>query len=224
MNNIHTNIYYDNITQHQTIKQITQTDIEEYTKQITGNLNIIGITGRKYSGKDTVGEFLVKNYNYERIAYADALKDVARDIFNFDDEQLYGSKKEEIDEYWGITPRHALQFIGTDLFRNHIGELKPQFEKDIWILVVKRKILKRLKENPNAKFVITDVRFPNELNAIKDLGGVTFKLERKNNANNDMHESEILIDALKTDFVITNNNTKEYLFDRVKSIMDSGCM
>ena len=160
------------------------------------DIKIIGITGRKFSGKDTLGNYFVENYGFEKIAYADALKEAVRAIFDFNDEQLYGNKKEELDDFWEITPRQTLQFVGTDLFRNHIHELAPNIKKDIWIRVVKRKIANKLKKNPNAKFIITDVRFPDELEAIKDLGGITIKIQR-NNISNDIHASEILIDNLK---------------------------
>lgn len=144
------------------------------------NIKLIGITGRKYCGKDTLGNYFVEQYGFERMAYADALKEATRCIFDFDDEQLYGNSKEIIDPYWNVTPRQVLQFIGTDLFRNHIKELLPDMGKDIWIHVIKRKIMNKLKKNPNTKIVITDIRFPNELQAIKDLGGITIKIQRDN--------------------------------------------
>ena len=50
---------------------------------------IIGITGRKFSGKDTSGEFLVKNFGYERIAFADALKEGIKLIFGFSSIEKY---------------------------------------------------------------------------------------------------------------------------------------
>jgi len=164
---------------------------------------IIGITGRKYSGKDTLGDFLVTNYGYERIAYADALKEVARIIFDFDDTQLYGDNKETPDEYWNITPRQAFQFIGTDLFRNNCHKLfnTSHTNKDIWIRVVKRKIMNRLKTNPNAKFVVTDIRFPDELDAVKDLGGITIKIKRDT--------TEKRITSLKTDIATITNSLSD---------------
>lgn len=187
----------------------------------TRKIQIIGITGRKFSGKDTTGNYFVDKYGFERIAYADPLKNASREIFDFNDEQLYGNEKETEDEYWGITPRKALQFIGTDLFRNHICELLPGVGKDIWVSVLKRKIMNRLKKNPNAKFVVTDVRFPNELQAIKDLDGITIKIERESVNNKDTHESETLIDELETDFVFSNNGTKEELFNQLKETFES---
>ncbi len=179
---------------------------------------IIGITGQKFSGKNTLGDYFVENYNYEQIAYADALKDAVKCIFDFDDEQLYGSKKEEIDEFWGITPRQVLQFVGTDLFRNHIHELLPSIGKDIWIHVVKRKIINKMKKKPNSCFVITDARFNNEVDMIKQLGGTVIKL-RRNTGHQDNHESEILIDSLPSDYEFENNGSKEELYDKVMKVL-----
>lgn len=185
------------------------------------NIQIIGITGRKFSGKDTTGGYFVERHGFERLAFADPLKNAAHEIFGFNNDQLYGNEKEIIDQYWKITPRQALQFIGTDLFRNHICELLPDMGKDIWVYVLKRKITNELKKNPAAKFVITDVRFPNELQAIKELGGITIKIKRTSVSNNDEHESEILIDGLITDFVLQNDGTKEDLFDQLSKKLDS---
>jgi hypothetical protein len=180
---------------------------------------IIGITGQKFSGKDTLGSHFVKNYNYEQIAYADALKDAVKCIFDFDDEQLYGSKKEEIDEFWGTTPRQVLQFVGTDLFRNHTHELMPNVGKDIWIQVVKRKIMNKMKKNPNVCFVITDARFHNEVDVVKQLGGTVIKL-RRNTGCQDNHESETLIDSLPADYEFENNGSKEELYEKVMKVLE----
>jgi hypothetical protein len=180
---------------------------------------IIGITGKKYSGKDTLGSYFVNNYKYEQIAYADALKDAVKCIFDFDDEQLYGTKKEEVDEFWGKTPRQVLQFVGTDLFRNHTHELMPNIGKDIWVQVVKRKIMNKMKKDPNARFVITDARFHNEVDVIKQLGGTVIKLKRDTGCQ-DIHESEALIDSLPSDYEFENNSSKEELYEKVRGTLD----
>jgi dephospho-CoA kinase len=51
-------------------------------------INIIGITGKKFSGKDTLGDYFVNNHGYIRLAFADALKNACAEIFGFDFEQL----------------------------------------------------------------------------------------------------------------------------------------
>ena len=176
---------------------------------------VIGITGQKFSGKDTLGDYFVNELGYTRIAFADALKEAVKCIFDFDDEQLYGSKKEIPDDYWNFSARQALQFVGTDLFRNQISTLSPHIEKNIWVHVVKRKILNRIEKDPHAKFVITDARFPNEIDMVKELGGIVIKLRRNNN-NTDTHESEALIESLYCDYDISNNDTKENLYMTIK--------
>ena len=170
---------------------------------------IIGIAGKKFSGKDTLGRYLVEQYEYEQIAYADPLKEIGK-LFGFNDEQLYGKKKEDIDDFWEITPRHFLQFVGTDLFRNVSDKLCPKMGENTWTNIVK----KRIQENPNKHYVITDVRFPNEAQLVKELGGTIIKLQRENQ-NNDLHASEALIDALPADFIFENNDTKENLYNNV---------
>ena len=75
---------------------------------------IIGFLGNKGSGKDTAGNYLVKHHNYKRYAFADPIKEIARHLFNLDDTQLYGDKKDMIDERWNLTPRTIFQRLGTE--------------------------------------------------------------------------------------------------------------
>jgi len=174
---------------------------------------IIGVTGRKFNGKDTLGNYYVENYGYKRLAFADALKDACREIFGFTNEQLYGNEKEVIDKYWNVAPRTVLQYVGTELFRDQLGVIMPDIGKDIWLKVVEKKILDELKNNPNAKFVITDVRFPNECEMIKNLGGVVIRVKR-DAVNNipDCHSSELAIEKLDVSVELSNNGTKDELF------------
>ena len=66
---------------------------------------IIGISGKKRSGKDTVADFLIQEYGFIKYGFADPIKQIAKIIFGFNEEQLYGDKKEEIDKIWKIKPR-----------------------------------------------------------------------------------------------------------------------
>jgi hypothetical protein len=181
---------------------------------------IIGISGRKYSGKDMLGKYLIKNHGYTRLAFADPLKEAAKCIFGFSDEQVYGDKKEEIDPFWNISPRQVLQYLGTNLLRNNMKEILPEVGTDLWVHVLKRQILQKIKKDSSAKFVITDVRFPNEIEFIKSMGGITIKLKRNLKKKNQLytHESEMLIDELETDFEFDNNKTKKDLFNQASVI------
>ena len=63
-------------------------------------IQLIGICGNKFNGKDTIADYLVKNYGYTKISLSDSLKHALQEIFCFSDEQLWGSQKEIIDVFW----------------------------------------------------------------------------------------------------------------------------
>jgi hypothetical protein len=130
---------------------------------------LIGICGSIGSGKDTVGDILIHEYGYTRMSFATTLKDVVAALFGWDREMLEGltdqarDQRDTPDSFWseklGLawTPRKAMQVIGTDLLRN-------QFHTDMWLNTVEKKI------SEMGKVVITDVRFPNEIEWIKTNG------------------------------------------------------
>ena len=88
---------------------------------------IIGIAGKKGSGKDTAGQYLISKHEFRRYAFGDPVKEVCRLLFGFTDEQLYGTQKEEMTEL-GIRPREAFQKIGTDFGRNYLHNLLPELK------------------------------------------------------------------------------------------------
>ena len=95
---------------------------------------IIAICGAKRCGKDVLAEHIIKKYNYTRLSFADPLKVAVKGLFNFDDDQVGigvdtgTDKKDIIDERWGITPRAALQFFGTEMMQEKIQGLLPGFK------------------------------------------------------------------------------------------------
>jgi hypothetical protein len=133
---------------------------------------LIGIIGCAGAGKDTCGDYLVQHAGYERTSFAKKVKDVAHVAFGWDRDMLEGVTpesrewRERVDEYWGISPRAALQKIGTEMFRTHI-------HPDFWVKAVIKEI-----EAATARFVITDCRFENEVAAIKALGGKIIYIQR----------------------------------------------
>jgi hypothetical protein len=139
------------------------------------------LVGFKGCGKNTVGEYLVDQYGYVGMSFADALKDAVASIFCWDRQMLEGNTpearewREEIDPWWAtkldiphFTPRWMLQNFGTDVMRNH-------FNPDIWISNVERRILNL---GPDAKVVVFDGRFPNEIDLIKGMGGLAARVRR----------------------------------------------
>jgi hypothetical protein len=183
--------------------------------------NIIGICGKKYHGKDTIANHLVDKYGYIRIAFADPIKDICKIVFGLSYEQLNGNIKEKNDEYWKVSPRQLMQFIGTDLFRNNMSSIMPEIGEDIWIHVLLKKISDELLKNPHAKFVITDIRFENELYHITKLNGFIIKVQRNNIINNDNHVSESYIDKLNVDYIINNDDTIDDLNNKINELLNS---
>jgi hypothetical protein len=72
-------------------------------------------------------------------------------------------------------------------------------------------------------WLITDMRFPNELKAIKDKGGISIRVNRHNHPNdinpNTEHPSETALDNEEFDYVIDNNGTIEELIEKVKVVL-----
>lgn len=209
------------------------------------NIIVVGLTGRKRSGKDTTGHHLIEKYGFVRIAFADALKEACKSIFDFSDDQVYGDElKDNIDDYWGHSPREILQLVGTELFRDELPKLCKNISDDIWIRSVERKI-QNLQKKGYTRFVITDIRYPNEAEFVKNINGNIWKIHRPsmnentsnhssepltkkiwkmlsffniyNSTNN--HSSETLIDKLPCDIELTNNSTIEQLYTLVDTIM-----
>jgi len=158
---------------------------------------LIGIVGKNRVGKDTLSNYLVNHYQFTQYSLAQPIKDVARILFDFNDEQLEGNDKEKIDEEWGISPRQFFQQFGTEIMQKNIYKFLPALKKKIplktfWIAKTIKKIQKD-RDNKINKHVISDVRFLHEAKQILELGGYLIKIERpseqeikENNDFNDM--------------------------------------
>ena len=141
---------------------------------------IIGICGLIGSGKGTVADILV-DQGFKKVSFADKLKDGVSTIFGWDRAMLEGDTdesrqwREQRDDFWSnetkmeVTPRLVLQLFGTDCMRNG-------FDDGVWVSLLKKTIL----ENPG-NYVIPDVRFENEINMIRDIGGEIWWTKRGDN-------------------------------------------
>ena len=181
---------------------------------------LIGIIGKKRSGKDTTGDYLVNNKGFVKYSFANPLKRGAMEIFGFTDDQVFGDSKDTVDPIWGVTPRLVLQVMGTELFQYDIQKHIPEFE------VIGRKIwVKRFKQwyenNKHLNVVICDVRFQHEADAILELGGNVWKVQRPSIISVDEHPSEKEMDSITgITSEIINNGTLDDLYHNVDTLLD----
>jgi hypothetical protein len=179
---------------------------------------IIGLSGYAQTGKDTVAQHLVENYGFVRIAFADAIREalyklnpILSDYTGLPGIRLawavdhagWESVKKDSQEC-----RRMLQRFGTEVGRELWGS-------DFWVNVA------MAKTNGIANVVITDVRFPNEYDAIKDNGGQVWRVQKLDNVPVNDHPSETALDSHNFDWVIPNYGTHEDLYSIIDSIMKS---
>jgi hypothetical protein len=158
-------------------------------------VTLVGISGKKRSGKDTMAE-VFSEQGFEQHALAEPIKDACRTIFNFTDEQLYGDQKEEYDPYWERTPREVMQHFGTDAFRETYGE-------DVWV----DSLLQRLRLRLPAAAVVSDVRFPNEVRGIQNASGEVIRIDASERLDHeDDHASETALDDFEGYVRVVENN------------------
>jgi len=165
---------------------------------------ILGVTGYKQSGKDTFARVLIEERGYVNIKFADALKDMIRSVIRIQgvsedeiEDMVEGGEKENYSKYLGgKSPRYAMQTLGTEWGRDIIGE-------DFWVNVTKNRIL-----STKGNVIITDMRFHNECDLIKELGGTTVRINRDGISDDeDTHPSEKNIPSLDVDREIVNNSS-----------------
>lgn len=137
---------------------------------------LIGIVGFIGSGKGTVGSILSEKYEFTQDSFAAPLKDAVAAIFGWDRTLLEGATPESRmwrelpDKFWSekfrkpFSPRLALQLMGTEAGRD-------VFHKDVWVTSL-------LKRSKGRDTVITDVRFKNEINLIKENNGIVVRVRR----------------------------------------------
>jgi len=174
-------------------------------------MKIIGFSGKKQSGKSTAVESIADTnrtshaYVAYALSFADELKRIVLLCFCDGYELLETQKQKDRVLPCQKTVREVLQLVGTDWFR-HI-------DPDCWVRAYKKTIeaAERGLPRPSHKLLILtpDVRFPNEVKCIQELGGHVIRLLRAPFADEDKHESETALDAMTLD-TINFNEGKYY--------------
>jgi hypothetical protein len=193
--------------------------------------NIVGLTGYAQHGKNTIAE-VFEGLGYRPMAFADALREMARrlnPVIHSTPVAPQGEPYEELRWHYvryadmvdtlGYESakqhpevRRVLQVLGTECVRDIIGD-------NAWVQALTRQLF------PGEKYVITDVRFPNEASAVHGLGGEVWRAVRLNedgspfdNGIGTDHPSEAHIASLPVNVVIVARSVDE-LQGMVKSII-----
>lgn len=163
---------------------------------------IIGVMGPIGSGKDLVGELVLRfakryaNKWFKVKKFAEPIKKGAAAMlgvaqYRFEDRRFKNEPLEELD---GKTPRELMQLLGTEFGRNLI-------HPDVWVRLAMKGY------NKDKDWIFTDVRFENEVKAIRKAGGVIWKIKGRGEYT-DKHESEEFSKNFRdADYNIDNSTT-----------------
>lgn len=129
---------------------------------------VVGFTGFKGSGKSIAAARIKETFGYVNRAYASPLKEACVTIFGINYDHLTHDReaKETVIPKWGLSPREIMQKFGTEVGR--------VFSEDVWVKSMEEFISQRGYD----KYVIDDVRFLNEAQAIRKDGGIVIGIRR----------------------------------------------
>jgi hypothetical protein len=177
--------------------------------------NLISLSGKMRSGKNTVAEYInaLQGSIYTYKSFAFKVKQIASMLTGIPVQmlELQDVKQSKLGPEWDhMTVREMLQKIGTDCMRDNL-------HKDVWVNGLFSDYSKG-----DSKWIITDVRFPNEFERVKQIGGVVIRIIRpQSELLLNEHESETAMDHIafnEYDAVIYNDGTIEDLIQKIKIV------
>ncbi len=179
----------------------------------------VGISGYARSGKDTVAAHLIETAGYSRMSFADPMREA---LVNLNPNITFVGLEDSVElklavERFGwealksLAPevRGLMQRMGTEVGRE-------MFNEDFWVNAA----LDRAEDG--SKLVFSDVRYPNEANAIKKLGGKVYRVTRKGVGPANSHPSEIGMDDYEVDVLIENNGSLSDLAEKIEGVFVNG--
>ena len=171
---------------------------------------IIGLNGYAKSGKDEVAKAIVDiNKLWEIKKFSSKLKIIAGILTGYHEDRFEDQSFKNTNLIgWGMTAREFLQKLGTESVRDVL-------HNDAWVNALFSDY------SQHDRWVITDCRFPNEAEAIKDRGGIIIRVNRAGVKPVNDHESETALDEYEFDRIIENNGTIEDLKETVKILISS---
>lgn len=183
---------------------------------------LIGLVGRRGTGKDTVARHLVASYNFTHRKFSRPLKNALKALFGLTDKHVEGELKEVNHPVWGVSPRKMMQFFGTFIMQTQLRALMPDIGKEHAV----QRLMMDLDADPtsaNKNTVISDVRFQHEVDALLKRGAVLIFLHRSDHLLRDQvtdaHESEAGVDDLFSHLQINNDSSVEMLLSKVDELI-----
>lgn len=210
---------------------------------------LIGLGGKLRAGKDAVGDYLASKHQYQKLGMSDALNEALQHIgphgpwVKLDFTVLVDRPwekgvrrgkyhKGEFVRYSELLSavgyveakrhddvRKYLQGLGTEVGRDMISQ-------EVWVDIAEKRIRGLLDSGQSV--VITAIRFPNELEMLRRLGGTSVWIERAEEARTDAegdittHASEMSVDAGMFDMFIANDGTLDDLYQLTENIVATG--
>mgnify|MGYP003673812060 FL=1 len=174
-------------------------------------IKLIGLTGKARGGKDAAGDHIRDMCGFSAYAMATPVKEACRGIFGWDDRHLHGHLKDVLDPVYNVTPRAAIQKLGTEFGRNMINN-------DIWTIKAEQKIKR------HSRLVITDIRYNNEAELILKNGGIIIDIKRRKSARAlifgmENHSSEKGISPSLITETVKNNGSLVDLYKKIDDII-----
>lgn len=184
--------------------------------------NWVALGGKAGSGKNTLAQYLVDNYGFTELAFADAIRELLTELnplipidMGIDGELLKSTMRLAtlVDSIgWEAAKRdHAevrelLQRLGTEAGRNVIGE-------NVWVDIAIKNAMA-----VDGPVVFTDCRFPNEVDAVRNRGGLFVRVYRRGLDSVNTHISETAVDDIPADLTVMNVGAKTELADAARTI------
>lgn len=181
---------------------------------------IICFGGEKGSGKSTASTYLKEKHNFKIKSYASKLKELITTLLSFDQECYDVKLKEKVIPELGVSPRDLMQKIGTELFRETLPKVLPNFtlckNRSIWINLLKF---------DTDRMTIDDIRFKDEYENVSENKGLCIRIYKeypttslyKTVKSYFKHLSE---SSLPLDIQILNDGNKEDLYEKIDTIVD----
>ncbi len=176
---------------------------------------VIGLTGYARAGKDTVGEILCSDYGFTRLAFADVLKDTALGADPYVRTRI-GSHQRLSSLIEHIGWERAKENDDVRRFLQNLGlSVRDNIGSDTWLTPV----ISAVRSGSAPGYVITDVRFPNEAQAVRDAGGFLVRVTRPGTAPALGHISDTALSDTEPDATLHNGSTREDLDEAVFQLL-----